>query len=99
MFLSAFFFYRKAWIKQQRIVHSYGTDEEECIAICPELQECPDSSDMQPPLIPSTLPTIPEDVDICVGGRGCNKCGSLSHKRSNHKDCPYNKNISLNASV
>lgn len=23
--------------------------------------------------------------------KGCNRCGSLTHKRSTHKECPFNK--------
>ena len=63
--------YRKAWVKKQRIVHSYGREDEEEEYIGPsELRECLDkeiaSGDVQPPPIPSTIPQILEDVDIIM---------------------------------
>ena len=32
------------------------------------------------------------NVSICSTSIACKKCGSVTHKRSNHKACPYNKN-------
>ena len=94
---SLFAIHRKAWVKRQQIIHSYGAgeDEEEEYIDPSELrqgiEESIASGSAQPPNVVSTLPTVPDDIDVCVGGRGCNKCGSLTHKRSNHKDCPYNR--------
>lgn len=98
--------HRKAWVKRQRIAHSYGVDDDE------EEEEYLDPSELRqgieesiatgtahPPSIPSTLPTLPNDIDVCIGGRGCKKCGSFTHKRSNHKDCPYNKQHQHNESM
>ena len=75
----------------QRTVHSYGEDEEDGDEYLDpsELQQSIEESiatgSAQPPRLPFTLPVLPNDVDVCVGGRGCKKCGSLTHKRSNHK--------------
>ena len=44
--------------------------------------------------LPSALPVVSEDVDLTAGGNGCNRCGSLTHKRSTHRDCPFNKRYS-----
>ena len=55
------------------------------------IEESVASGSLNPPVVPGTLPSLPDNVDISISGRGCKKCGSLTHKRSNHKDCPFNK--------
>ena len=84
--------YRKEWVKRQKILHSYGEDE----------NEIADETDLQEELrqrildntVPHNLPSIcanmPTDVDVIVGGKHC-KCGSATHQRISHRDCPLNK--------
>ena len=89
--------HRKAWVKRQTVVHSYGTEEEEDEDIhdpddlLEDIQQSMADGTARPPTVPSMIPALTSDVDVVIGGKGCAKCGSLSHKRSNHKDCPYNK--------
>lgn len=65
-------FSRKAWVKRQTIMHSYGDDEDEDGFIDP-VQLC-------------------EQVEQELRNqKGCIRCGSHTHKRSTHKDCPFNK--------
>ena len=34
---------------------------------------------------------VPKNVEVNLGGKCC-KCGSTTHKRTSHHDCPLNKN-------
>lgn len=43
------------------------------------------------PEFSSVPPPLPRSVVVTIGGKGCKKCGSVMHKRSSHKECPYNK--------
>ena len=85
-------------MKRQGILHTYGQEDED------EDEEIPDPAELQhdvemslsagavhAPAISGDLPEVNEEVEIDTGGKGCKRCGSLTHKRSNHKDCPYNK--------
>ena len=33
----------------------------------------------------------PETAIVTIGGKTCKWCGSTSHSRRSHKDCPHNK--------
>lgn len=45
-----------------------------------------------PPSYPLVLPNLdPKNVQVSLGGKGCKKCGSLTHQCSSHMDCPFNK--------
>lgn len=96
--------HRKAWVRRQRIVHSYGQEDEDeqgvddADALRQEVELSIADGSARPPVIPSTLPAIAGDVDVDIGGKGCPKCGSLTHKRSNHSECPYNKKRHGNSS-
>ena len=87
----------KAWVKRQTLVQSYGAAEEEGEDVdnpddlLKEVQQSMADSTVRLPIVPSVIPALSHDVDVLIGGKGCAKCGSLSHKQSNHKDCPYNK--------
>ena len=97
-------YHRKAWVKRQRIVHCYvqGEEEEQEVndpdALRREVERSITDGTARPPSVPSALPTLTSDVDVDIGGKGCSKCGSHSHKRSNHSDCPYNKKKRGNSS-
>lgn len=89
-------YYRKEWVKRQRIVHSYGDDDDDD---CIEESELQDelhhriSNNTVPHKIPTTSDSIPDHVDFIVGGKRC-KCGSSSHQRTSHRNCPLNKKSS-----
>ena len=37
----------------------------------------------------------PETATVTLGGKKCKWCGSTTHSRKSHKDCPHNpKNVS-----
>ena len=55
------------------------------------IEESVASGCFNPPVVPGALPSLPDYIDIRIGGHGCKKCGSLTHKQSNHRDCPFNK--------
>lgn len=77
-------------MKRQRIVHSYGEDEDELDA--EELQEELEQH-MRDGTVPHQIPVCsekPDGVDIVVGGKKC-KCGSTTHQRIFHRECPLNK--------
>ena len=78
-------------MKRQRIVHSYGEEEE----------ELEDPDDFQAELekrihdgtFPNHIPAMsnkPDAVDVVLGGKKC-KCGSTTHQRISHRECPLNK--------
>lgn len=76
-------------MKRQKIVHSYGEEE-----------ELEDPDDFQAELekrirdgtFPNRIPAVsdkPDGVDV-LGGKKC-KCGSTTHQRISHRECPLNK--------
>ena len=46
-----------------------------------------------PPLLPLPPPSgqLPVAPSQPIGGKGCRRCGSTTHQRSSHRDCPFNK--------
>lgn len=86
--------YRKEWVKKQRITHSYGAhdEDEEDDYIDQSVLQANALNGADPPSYPSVLPNLdPKNVQVFLGGKGCKKCGSLTHQRSSHMDCPFNK--------
>ena len=78
-------------MKRQRIVHCYGEDEDEWDT--EELQ-----ADLEQHMCDGTVPhhvpaqsEKPDGVHVVLGGKKC-KCGSTTHQRISHRDCPLNKN-------
>ena len=76
-------------MKRQHIVHSYGEEE---LVDAAELQ-----ADLEERLrngtVQHSMPAHcnrPENVDIILGGKKC-KCGSTTHQRTSHRNCPLNK--------
>ena len=81
-------------MKRQSIKHTYGDDEDDEIINSAErekeVQESIRSGTAQAPVVPRAR-GVSDHVDVEIGGKGCKKCGSLSHQRSSHRDCPFNK--------
>ena len=76
-------------MKRQRIVHSYGEEDE--LAGTAELQALLEHC-VKEGTVPHHMPTStpdgrPENVDVVVSGRRC-KCGSTTHQRTSHRECP-----------
>ena len=84
-------YHRKQWVKRQRIVHSYGDEEEELEdpdELRTELEKY-----MHKGTVLHNVPAVsnkPDGVDVILGGKKC-KCGSTTHQRISHRDCPLNK--------
>ena len=91
--------YRKEWVKRQKIVHSYGEDLLEESDLEEELEHRV-STNAVPHHLPVMQDTMPDDVDFVVGGKRC-KCGSSTHQRISHRDCPLRitKNAHQQSSV
>ena len=66
---------RRRWVKQQAIQHTYGSDEDEDDSQCRSSKH--------------SLTTV-SDMVISSKGKTC-KCGSTSHLRPTHKECPLRK--------
>ena len=89
-------------MKNCRIRHTYGEDEdvddnrseEEAAMLAEQALACY--------TVPAcnTVPAVeaPERAVVTIGGAKCKWCGSSTHSRKNHKDCPYNPNNKPNSS-
>ena len=85
---------RKKYVQRLQIRHSYGDndDEEEL------LSEETAVHVTQAALAGGTAPALPVLVNVPapngaqveIGGKKCKWCGSSSHLRKSHRDCPYN---------
>ena len=73
-------------MKRQKIVHSYGDDWLEQSDLEEELEHRL-STNTVPHHLPAMQDTMPGDVDFAIGGKRC-KCGSSTHQRTSHHDCP-----------
>ena len=69
---------RKQWVKSQAIQHDYGSSDEECV------------SDQEADGLLSSDDSVADGVIVTCSVSKC-KCGSVTHKRTNHRDCPLNK--------
>lgn len=83
---------RKKFLKTFQIRHSYGDEEdlvneEEAILVA---QTAIADGRAQP--APVLEVAAPEGAVVEVGGKSCKWCGSQTHLRRSHKDCPANKN-------
>ena len=86
--------FRKKYVQRLQIRHSYGDndDEEE------PLSEETAVHVTQAALADGTAPALPVLVNVPApngaqvenGGKRCKWCGSSSHLRKSHRDCPYN---------
>lgn len=89
------FYFRKKYIKNCQIRHTYGDEEddeaynEESALLLTEKAIANGSA--RPPPVLAPVPA-PEGANVEVGGKSCKWCGSRTHLRKSHKDCPYNKN-------
>lgn len=78
---------RKEWVKRQKIVHSYGEELEDSGSDLEEELQHHVSTNNVPHSLPAMQDTMPDGVDFVVGGKRC-KCGSSTHQRTSHHDCP-----------
>ena len=76
---------RKRWVKRQAVQHTYGNDADDGNA---------DEHDVDPSIIAAVRDAIggAEETDgtlVVISGKSC-RCGSKTHKRVTHSDCPLN---------
>ena len=82
-------------MKNCQIRHTYGDEEED--EACTEedallLTESAIADGIaRPPPELAPVP-VPEGATLEVGGKCCKWCGSTTHFRKSHRDCPFNKN-------
>ena len=77
-------------MKRQHIVYNYGEDEDECGGeeLLAELK-----LQIRDGTVPHHIPALfekPDNIDVVLGGKKC-KCGSTTHQRISHCECPLNK--------
>ena len=74
---------RKRWVKQQEIRHDYGEEDGEDD---PEVGDSAGARD----LLGSSSVSGPDRAVIIASKKKC-KCGSTTHLRTSHRECPMNK--------
>ena len=75
---------RKRWVKRQEIRHDYGEEDGE------DDPEVDDSAGARE-LISNSSVSGPNRAVIIASKKKC-KCGSATHLRTSHRECPMNKN-------
>lgn len=89
-----FLSFRKKYVKNCRIQHTYGEDaeddlvEEEAVLLTESAVRDGSATGIT---LPDTAMPAPHGAVVEVGGKKCKWCGSNTHSRKSHKDCPYNK--------
>lgn len=102
--LALYLLFRKQCSKQLQIRHFYGDDDDE--EIDTELDENEIQTITQAAInmnrAPASLPgysevpvALPQGATVSIGGKRC-RCGSQTHVRTSHRDCPHNKKNSKN---
>ena len=75
---------RKHWVKSQAIQHDYGDDDSS--------DDEPSTNDPEADRLLSSADCVASvDGIVVTSAVGRCKCGSVTHKRTNHSDCPLNK--------
>ena len=91
-------------MKRCRIRHTYADEEEEegiseeaalHIAQDAVSEGATDGCRTMPETSVQDVAAAPENSVVTLGGKNCKWCGSSTHSRKTHKDCPHNpKNAS-----
>lgn len=78
------------------MIHTYGDegsdddvdiDEEDVLRITENAIAEGTAPSLRVPVVQTDLP---EGATLDIGGRKCKHCGSTTHSRKSHKDCPHN---------
>ena len=94
-------FRRKKYVKNCQIQHSYGEEvdnnlvEEEALKLT---QSAINEGSATGVILSDVDAPAPEGAVVEVGGKKSKWCGSNTHTRRSHKDCPHNDNNSRDAS-
>lgn len=74
--------------------HTYGEEAEDDL-VAEEAMQLTEAAiqdgSAQNVILPQEVEPAPEGAVVDLGGKKCKWCGSTSHSRKSHKDCPYNK--------
>ena len=75
---------RKKWVKRQAVEHTYGAEADDAHV----------DEDVDPDLIVAAREAIEaaesnDGATVIISGQTC-RCGSKTHKRVSHSDCPLN---------
>ena len=83
-------------MKSCQIRHTYGEDEEANLlveeAVLLAENAVRDGLGCEPAITGDHEVTASETATVTLGGKKCKWCGSTTHSRKSHKDCPHNKN-------
>ena len=89
---SYFFTNRKKFVKNCQIRHSYGDEEDDLVneeeAILVTQTAIANGTAQPAPHLEEVA--APEGAEVEVGDKACKWCGSKTHLRRSHKDCPAN---------
>lgn len=90
--------FRKRYTKSLQITHTYGDKEDEDEELVDEVEatamtEHAIANGTAPTFnIPDVVNPPPPGATVNIGGKKCKWCGSNTHSRKSHKDCPHNTN-------
>lgn len=77
-----------------QIRHSYGDDDggddDTCEANALQVTVAAIADGSAPAVPVGGEVPAPAGSEIAIGGKACKLCGSTSHVRKSHKDCPFN---------
>ena len=82
-------------MKNCQIRHSYGDDNDDDVdineqdAVLLTEQAIANGTAQSAPQCDQPAPA-PREADVLIGGKSCKSCGSTSHVRKSHRDCPFN---------
>ncbi|KAJ7394582.1 hypothetical protein OS493_000400 [Desmophyllum pertusum] len=93
---------RKKYVKSCRIRQTYGEEEESNVleeeaVLLAENAVRNGVEQGTAPQIPDHEVDAPESAEVTLGGTKCKWCGSTTHSRKMHKDCPRNPKIAPNS--
>ena len=85
-------------MKNCRIRHTYGEDdeedanllEEEAVSLASAALREGQASGTTLETNLSQVVSVPENASVTLGGKKCIWCGSNTHSCKTHKDCPHN---------
>ena len=92
-------------MKNCRIRHTYGEDDEEEANLLEEEAVSLASAALREGLASGTtleansseVVDVPENATVTLEGKKCKWCGTNTHSRKTHKDCPHNPRNVVNS--
>ena len=86
---------RKKFVRNCQIRHTYGEEDDDDMDINEQdavrlTEQAIASGTTQAAPICEQPAAAPREAEVMIGGKSCKWCGSTSHLRKSHKDCPFN---------